>query len=128
MNDFVNHQIAHNTLFVAVEADIMGFVFDTLKEKYPGKVLINPTAEIYHQYWSDDMIVIVKLKTEAPKGMVETWHTKLEKLLVDIVSEQLISESISKSEYPNIYEDALARYIVDESCLFRYAKRRGIDK
>ena len=128
LNDFVNHQLAHNTIFLAVEADIMDFVFDTLKEKYPGKVLINPTAEIYHQYWSDNMIVIVKLTTEAPKGMVETWHTRLEKLLVDIISEQLLPEAISESEYPNIFEDAFTRYLIDESCLFRYAKRRGTEK
>lgn len=128
LNDFVNHQLAHNTIFLSVETDIMDFVFDTLKEQYPGKVLIDPTVEIYHQYWSDNMIVIIKLTTEAPKGMVEAWHTKLEKLLVDIASEQLIRESISESEYVNVYEDAFARYIVDESCLFRYAKRRGTDK
>ena len=41
-----------------------GFVFDTLKKKYPGKVLINPTSEIYHLYWYDDMIVIEKLVSE----------------------------------------------------------------
>lgn len=128
LNDFVNHQIAHNTLFLFVEADIIEFVFDTLKEQYPGKVLINPTGEIYHQYWSDNMIVILKLITEAPKGMVESWHTKLEKILVDIIAESVITESISESEYPNIYEDAFTRYVVDESCLFRYAKRRGADK
>ena len=128
LNDFVNHQIAHNILFLSVEAEIMEFVFDTLKEQYPGKVLINPTPEIYHQYWSDNMIVIGKLTTEAPKGLAETWHTRLEKLLVDIVSEPLIPESLSESEYPNIYEDAFARYVVDESCLFRYAKRRKAER
>ena len=128
LNDFVNHQLAHNVLFLSVEADIMDFVFDTLKEQYPGKVLINPTPEIYHQYWSDNMIVIVKLTTEAPKGMVEAWHTKVEKLLVDVISEQLISEAVSVSEYPNIYEDTFARYIVNEGCMFRYAKRRGTEK
>lgn len=128
LNDFVNHQIAHNILFLSVEAEIMDFVFDTLKEQYPGKVLINPTPEIYHQYWSDNMIVIGKLTTEAPKGLTASWHTRLEKLLVDIVSEPLISESVSENEYPNIYEDAFLRYVVDESCMFRYAKRRKAEK
>ena len=42
MNDFVNHLVAHNVIFLSVESDTMEFVFDTLKEKYPGKVLINP--------------------------------------------------------------------------------------
>ena len=107
MNDFVNHLVAHNVIFLSVESDIMEFVFDTLKEKYPGKVLINPTADIYHQYWSDNMIVIVKLITEAPKGQEKSWHTRLEKLLVDIMSEPLLLASISESEYPGVYMDAL---------------------
>ena len=36
MNDFVNHLVAHNVIFLSVESDTMEFVFDTLKEKYPG--------------------------------------------------------------------------------------------
>ena len=78
LNDFVNHLIAHNVIFLSVEAEIMDFVFETLRDKYPGKVLINPTVEIYHQYWSDNMIVLGKLTTEAPKGQKASWHTRLE--------------------------------------------------
>ncbi|MDD7402793.1 MAG: DUF6577 family protein [Butyribacter sp.] len=128
MNDFVNHMMAHNVIFLSVESDVMDFVFDSLKEKYPGKVLINPTEDIYHQYWSDNMIVIVKLITEAPKGQLKKWHTRLEKLLVDIMSEPLLLASISESEYPEIYMDAFERYYIDEKCLFRYANRRKSTK
>lgn len=128
LNDFINHQIAHNTLFLSVESDIIEFVFDLLKEKYFGKVFINPTLEMYHQYWSDDMIVVNKLITEAPKSSTVSWHARLEKMLVDIVSDSLLSESVSKSEYPGIYENAFSMYVVDESSLFRYAARRTVDK
>ena len=128
LNDFVNHLIAHNVIFLSVEADIMDFVFETLRDKYPGKVLINPTVEIYHQYWSDNMIVLGKLTTEAPKGQKVSWHTRLEKLLVDIMAEPLLLASISRAEYPHIYEDAFDRYIVDENGLFRYASRRKVTK
>lgn len=128
LNDFVNHQLAHNVLFLSVEADIMEFVFDMLKERYFGKVFINPTPEIYHQYWSDNMIVVNKLVTEAPKSTAISWHTRLEKLLVDIVADPLLLDSISGSEYPGIYEDAFSMYVIDESCLFRYAARRTVDK
>ena len=83
LNDFVNHQIAHNVLFLSVEVDMIEFVFDSLKERYFGKVLINPTPVIYHQYWSDNMIVVNKLITEAPKSATISWHTRLEKLLVE---------------------------------------------
>lgn len=37
MNGFLNHQIAHNAVFVFVEADLGDFVFETLKEKFPGR-------------------------------------------------------------------------------------------
>ncbi len=128
MNEFVNHQIAHNIIFVPVESDIGDFVFDTLKGKYPGKVLINPTTEIFHRYWYDNMVVIERLITEAPMGNSEHWHTGLEKMLVDIVADQLIKESFSETEYPNIFKGAFERYAIDESRLFRYAKRRGAEK
>lgn len=127
LNAFVNHQIAHNVVFVSVEADLCDFVFDKLKEKYPGKVLINPTSEIYNQYWCDDMIVLEKLVSEAPVGIGEKWHTRIEKLLVDIYSDPIQKETFSASELPAIYQDAFAGYIIDESCMFRYAKRRGIE-
>lgn len=128
LNAFVNHQIAHNVIFVSVESDLGEFVFDNLKEKYPGKVLIHPSIEIYHQYWCDDMIVIQKLISESPTGNGKKWHTRIEKMLVDILADDIQKESFSESELPGIYEDAFLRYAIDESCLFRYAKRRGIQQ
>ena len=74
------------------------------------------------------MIVLGKLTTEAPKGQKASWHTRLEKMLVDIMAEPLLLASISRAEYPHIYEDAFDRYIVDEKGLFRYATRRKVTK
>lgn len=127
-NEFVNHQLAHNIVFVSVEEDLGDFVFDTLKEKFPGKVLINPTTEIYHQYWCDNMIVIKKMISEAPFGLNEKWNTRIEKLLVDLMTDNLLQSSIAASEYTAIFEEVFSKYAIDESCLFRYAKRRGADK
>ena len=70
------------------------------------------------------MIVVRNLLTESQKGKKEVWHTGLEKLLVDIFSEKLIKAMFSESEYPAIYETAFNSYVVDESQIFRYAKRR----
>ena len=123
INEFANHQIAHNVIFLSVEDDVADFVFVTLKDKYPGKVLLNPNAELFHRYWYDN-----KLITEAPKGKECPWHARLEKVLVDILNEPLWLESISESELPTIYEDAFSRYVIDESCLFRYAQRRTAEK
>lgn len=128
LNEFVNHQFSHNIVFVSVDEEIMDFAFDTLKEAYPGKVLLSPNVELYHRYWSDDMIVVVKLATEAPKNNKDMWQIRLEKILVDLFAEPLLIASISEGEYPTILEDAFERYIVDESSFFRYAKRRYVDK
>lgn len=128
MNAFIDHQMAHNIVFLSIEADLGDFVFDHLKERYPGKVLINPTPEIFHRYWYDDMIVIEKLVSEAPLGVHEKWHTRLEKLLVDVLTDPLLINSINKAEQPTIYENAFEQFVIDESCLFRYAKRRGVEK
>lgn len=127
LNDFVNHQLAHNIIFASVEADIIDFVFDTLKERYPGRILINPTKALYQQYWRDGMIVLEKLVSEAPMGKPVKWHTRIEKMLVDIMADKLILDTVSQSEYPGIYMNAFERYVIDESCMFRYAKRRGAE-
>lgn len=128
LNQFVNHLIAKNTIFLSVEAEAMDFVFMTLREYYPGKVLVNPTCDIFHRYWCENMIVITKLITEAPKGLSEKWHTRLEKLLVDVVSERLLVKTIGGSEYSYIFNDAFMYFVIDEKCLFRYARRRGCEQ
>ena len=126
--DFANHQIANNTVFLSVEADAIDFVFETLKEQYPGRVLLNPTPEIYHQYWCENLIVLGKLVSESPTGIDEDWKARLEKILVDIMANPLIIDSVSEGDYPVIFENAFDHFIIDESCLFRYARRRKVDK
>lgn len=52
----------------------------------------------------------------------------IEKLLVDMVCNKLIFMLVEKSEYPEIYEEIFSRYTIDESKLFRYARRRNAEK
>lgn len=126
-NEFLNHQIAHNTFFVSVEKGLGEFVFDSLKEIYPGKVLIYPTAEMYHQYWSEGMIVILALPTEAPRDRDNLWATCIEKLLVDAFCDKLILSAYPSEEKTTLFENAFSQYAVDESRLFRYARRRNAE-
>jgi len=126
LNEFINHLLAHNVIFVSVESNFGDFVFDALKKIYPGRILIYPTPDTFHQYWYSDMIVIRKLVTEAPSNKKCPWSVRLEKILVDIIADPIITNSISASEYPGIYTDAFQKYVLNECCLFRYAKRRGV--
>ena len=124
-NEFVNHQIAHNAVFVHVEKGTEDFVFEQLKEIYPGKVLLRPDLETYHRYWCDDMIVIGRLISQTPKGDGVYWHASGEKLLVDIFADFLISSAIPESEWATVYTEMFSTYAINESRLFRYAGRRG---
>lgn len=128
LNEFVNHLVAHNVIFVSVESDLGDFVFSSLKSIYPGKVLINPDIDTYHNYVTDNTIVIEKLITEAPKGIEKNWHSRLEKTLVDIISDKWISLAVSEGELGNIYEGAFSKYVIDENTMFRYARRRGAEE
>lgn len=126
LNEFLNHQIGRNVIFLSVEEDLGSFLFDELRDRYNNNVLLYPGIDIYHQYWKEDMIVIEKLLTEAPKGEEEFWHTSLEKILVDILADRLQKDLFSESEYPTIYETAFEQFVVDESRMFRYARRRNV--
>ena len=128
LNEFINHQIAHNTIFVSVEKDLGEFVFDSLKTVYPGKVLIYPTVEMFHQYWVEGMIVILKLPTESPRGKGHVWATCIEKMMVDAFCEKVIVSAYPSEEICSIIENMFHQYAVDESKLFRYARRRGVEK
>lgn len=127
LNEFVNHLLPRNVLFLSVENEVSEFVFETMKSHFPGRVLLTPTLENYHRYWYDGMIVINRLITEAPKDRNTRWHTPIEKLLVDLVADPLLRSSVSESEYPLIFENAFARYIINKSRLLRYAKRRSTE-
>ena len=49
-------------------------------------------------------------------------------MLVDIVNDKIIKSTFSESEYPQIFESVFDRYVIDESQMFRYARRRTSDK
>ena len=125
LNEFANHQIGRNTIFVFVDADVIDYVFDSLKTEYSSNILLHPSIGDYHRYKADDTIVLCRRISESPVGHNPEWSTCIEKLLVDIVAEQLIASSFGDSETPRIYEGAFEKYVIDESKLFRYARRRN---
>jgi len=127
MNEFVNHQMAKNTIFVEVENMLDESVFNQLFETYP-HVLLNPSANEYYKYAGDETIVVRRLISEAPPGFGEYRQTSIEKLLVDLFGRGITGVIISRSEYRAIYEDAFKKYNINQAKMFRYARRRGIEK
>jgi hypothetical protein len=125
LNEFVNHLIAHNIVFVSVEGGLEEDVFNTLWERHKGSILLKPDVEELFRYMNEDMVVIIKLPTESPKGIDVFWDTRLEKMLVDIAVDKLLRKIVYSGEYPTIYQDAFSKYVIDKSVMVRYARRRG---
>ncbi|MBO5568084.1 MAG: hypothetical protein J6A79_04010 [Clostridia bacterium] len=128
LNDFMNHQMAHNTIFVTIENELVDFVFESLWKEHPGRVLLRPNADQYYRYLQDDEIVVSRLPSEAPKGIDEPWMSRLEKILVDVFTDKLISVIVPDGEKPAIINGAFEEYMVDEGTMIRYARRKGADQ
>ncbi len=123
LNEFFNHQLAHNKIFVEVEKDGCDFVFSSLVEKFPGRVLLRPKAQDLFQYGTDDGIIIDRLVTEAPKSNGEPNQVPLEKLIVDLFANKCLM--LSKGDYPPALETMFATYRIDQVSILRYARRRN---
>ncbi len=125
LNEFLNHQIANNTIVVQMEKELSGFLFDFLQEEYEGRVLYKPDQESVQRYWCEDCVIIVDRISEAPKNKQNPHDMIIEKLLIDVFAEPVIRNLFSPSEYSLIVETARERYYVDEKKMLRYAKRRN---
>ena len=125
INEFVNHQVANNIIFLFVEGGLETDVFNTLFENHRGSILLKPSIEELYRYMTDDIIVIEKLPSESPKGINAFWDTRLEKMLVDIVVDKILSKVVYKGEYQVIFHDAVEKYAIDKNAIVRYSRRRG---
>ncbi len=126
LNEFFNHLVAHNTIFLEVEHEGCDYVFSSLIEKFPGKVLLRPKAQEILQYGTDDTIIIDRLVTEAPKSKGERYQVPLEKLIVDLFANKKLM--LSKGDYLSASERMFSGYWIDQVALFRYARRRNREK
>lgn len=127
-NYFVNHQIAHNIVFIEVESMLEDSVYEFLRDEYNGNVLLKPNEDVFNLYTGKNTIIVSNLITEAPVNKENEHLVSIEKFLVDMVCNKLIFMLVEKSEYPEIYEEIFSRYTIDESKLFRYARRRNAEK
>ena len=125
LNEFLNHQIAQNTIYVQVEKDVSAYIFDNLQEKYVGSVLYKPGKKDFDRYWTRDCIVVLDLISQAPLSQDNPHKITIEKMLVDIIAEKSISATFSPSEIPFVYENVIRNYQVDRRKMNRYAGRRG---
>ena len=128
MNDFLNHLIAQNTVFLQVEKEYSIFVFRYLQDLGYTDLMYKPSKADYSLYWKPDCIVVTDLISEAPVNVLFPHEIYLEKLLVDMYCDKLISTTYSRAEYPDVLQEVMHNWHVEKPKLLRYARRRGKEK
>jgi len=126
LNQFVNHLIAKNTIFIEIEKDVEEHVFEKLKEEY-NSVLYFPKPDDYFRYGEPDTIIIRALPCRYPKNPRDKHGTSIEKLIVDLFANEIIWNSISQGDYPDALENMFSAYQINETKLFRYAIIRRVE-
>ena len=127
-NYFANHQIAHNLFFIEVENMLETSIYEFLRDSYNNQVLLKPDAAACEIYAVGNTIIVQNLITEAPVDKSNPHGVVLEKLLVDMFADKKVKMFLEESEFASILENAFTSYIIDESKMFRYARRRGAEE
>lgn len=125
MNEFLNHLIANNTIFIQVEKESSIFIFRYLQEAGCQNVLYKPDVSDFDLYWAKGSIIVTDLISESPIRTDNPGEILLEKILVDMLADKLIATTFSKAELPDVFEQAKSRYHLDKVRMQRYARRRN---
>ena len=125
MNEFLNHLIAQNTVFIQVEKESSIYVFRFLQEQGLLNIMFKPGNKEFNLYWSKDCVIVTDMISEAPTRADRPHTIMLEKMLVDMSADKLIAATFSKAELPDVYEQAQSRYLLDKVRMLRYARRRN---
>ena len=125
LNEFLNHLLAQNHIFLEVEKDGLEFIYEKLKDIFPNKILLNPSKKEIEIYSEPDDIIILPLTSESPTGTNSENEISLEKLIVDLFTNKTLQTFVSKGDYPQALEDMFEKYSINEIKLFRYARRRN---
>lgn len=130
LNDFTNHQLMRTVQLVEVAPEAMQSTYYALKDRLGGRVFLQPDAHVLELYVAEtpDALLVLPLVSRAPVQRVAgTPVPRLEKLLVDLISDPVLFAAYQGEELRTIYRTAARRYRLDARTLFSYAKRRGKD-
>jgi len=123
INNFSQHLINYNVLFVDVDRDSVESVYWFLKESYEKVTTPKRMYDDLSEF--KDFIVVRPLITMAPlkKGKSITLPS-LEKCLVDLASDKEFLP-FQGHEITNIFRTAFEEYTINENRMLRYAGRKG---
>ena len=72
MNEFLNHLIAQNTVFIQVEKESSIYVFRFLQDQGIQNVMYKPSKKDFNLYWAKDSVIVTDMISEAPIRMLRS--------------------------------------------------------
>lgn len=131
INEFAQHQSSKKLTIIEIEKDFVESLYYELKDNFRFDFYLNPDEKAIDFYISESQnpIIIKKLITRSPiSKRVEKkikFHTPLlEKILVDLFTENKLFYFFQGAELIHVYENVLKNYTLNYTKLFSYAKRR----
>jgi hypothetical protein len=131
INEFSQHQTIKRIIHIEIEKDFIESLYYELKDASRSELFLNPNDMAIDIYIaeSDYPVIIKKLITRSPiarktEKKVKFYIPQLEKILVDLFSEEKLFYYLQGSEMMHIYENAISNYAINFTKLFSYAKRR----
>lgn len=128
LNDFTSHQVMRTVQLVEVAPDALESTYYALKDRLGGRVFLQPDARVLELYVAEtpDAVLVLPLVSRSPvQRVADTPVPRLEKLLVDLLSDPTLFVAYQGEEMRTIYRTAAHRYQLDARTLLSYAKRRS---
>jgi len=123
-NEFLNHQIGVNTIFLEVEKIFIDSIYEILDNTSMVHVLVQPNITDFIRYQKENTVVLIRRISESPALKSSPYLPAVEKLLVDLKANKYLQSIINPSEIKDIFSQVYAQYSVSTGMLKRYALRR----
>lgn len=131
INEFSQHQSSKKLIIVEIEKDFIESLYYELKDSFRLDFYLNPDEKAIEFYISEshNPVIIKKLITRSPiskrtENRVKLYTPLLEKILVDLFTENKLFYFYQGAELIHVYENILKNYTLNYTKLFSYAKRR----
>jgi len=135
INEFSQHQSAKRIIIIEIEKDFVETLYYVLKDSFKMDFHFNPDEKAIDFYISESQnpVIIKKLITRSPitkrtENKVKIYTPQLEKILVDVFTENKLFYFYQGAELIHLYENVLKNYTLNYTKLFSYAKRREREK
>ena len=135
LNEFLQHQSSKHIIIIEIEKGYEENLYFHLKDNFRHELYLNPHEKEIDLYITESRkpVVIKKLITRSPLSKQsinknKVAYPQLEKILVDLFSDEKLLYFYQGSEMTHLFENAIKGYSINYTRLFSYAKRRDRDE